>query len=224
MPIEVETKDASALSDAELAEMADVAADQCGYDVGILSKQRDEWVLVSRVRQDGQMVAFALATLERIGGTPALLLGLAYVVRSGEQEQFLGGILSDLYRRCHLAFPDEDVLVGVRMSTPAGFIALRGLSEVCPRAGHKLTGEERAWGRRLAKRFGADGRIDDRILVLTGDGSCPLMLDVEAEAPADLGPEVLDCFAKLDRGRGDLLVAFGWAMSEDLEAGTVGGW
>ena len=45
MSIEVETKDCTALSDAELAEMADLcAAGPRAYEVGLLSKQAEEWV------------------------------------------------------------------------------------------------------------------------------------------------------------------------------------
>ena len=51
MAIEVQTKDCTALSDAELSEMADICADgTSGYEVGLLSKQRDEWVLVTLAR------------------------------------------------------------------------------------------------------------------------------------------------------------------------------
>ena len=49
MAIVVDTKDCTALSDAELGEMADICADgPAGYDVGLLSKQREEWVLVTQ--------------------------------------------------------------------------------------------------------------------------------------------------------------------------------
>ena len=48
MPFEVGTKDCTALSDAELAEMADLCVDRApGFDIGFLSKQCEEWVLVS---------------------------------------------------------------------------------------------------------------------------------------------------------------------------------
>ena len=46
MAIEVETKDCTALSDAELAEMADLCADSPNaFEVGQLSKQAEAWVL-----------------------------------------------------------------------------------------------------------------------------------------------------------------------------------
>ena len=79
-------------------------------------------------------------------------------------------MMGDKYRRALLAFPDEDVLVGTRLLGPDGFKAFAGLTDVVPAPSQKATGEERAWGRRLAKRFGADGRIDDRTFVVTGDG------------------------------------------------------
>jgi len=223
MSIEVETKDCTALSDAELAEMADIAAaGPAAFDVGFLSKQREEWVLVSQARDGGRLQGFALCTLERIGGTPSLLIGLASVKRTAKRESVLRALMADQYRRAVLAFPDEDVLVGTRLATPSGFLALRGLEDVVPRPDHRATGEERAWGRRLAKRFGAEGRIDDRTFVLAGDSQVGGCLDHETLKPEAIDPEVAAFFAPLKAKRRDTLVAFGWAMAEDLASHSVG--
>ena len=89
--------------------------------------------------------------------------------------------MRDLYRRAVLAFPDEDVLVGTRLAHPCGYRAFAGLEDVVPRVEHQATGEERAWGRRLAKRFGADGQLDDRTFVLKGDGDAGGLLDYESQ-------------------------------------------
>ena len=81
--IEVSTKDCTSLADAELAEMADICTDiQSGYGVGFLSKQREDWVLVTEARDAGKLRGFALSTLERIGGTPSLLVGVASFTRT----------------------------------------------------------------------------------------------------------------------------------------------
>jgi len=223
MAIVVDTKDCTALGDAELGDMADICADgPAGYDVGLLSKQRDEWVLVTQAREANKLVGFSFCTLERIGGTPSVLIGLASVKRNGKRDAVLKAIIGDQLRRAVLAFPDEDVLVGTRLLDPAGFHAFKGLEEVVPRPGHKATGEERAWGRRLAKRFGAEGRIDDRTFVLNGDGGPSPALDFESAKPDGVDPNVAAFFKSMKAGRGDTLVAFGWAMAEDLVARANG--
>jgi hypothetical protein len=223
MAIEVETKDCTALGDAEVAEMADICADgPAGYDVGFLSKQRDEWVLITRARENDRLLGFSFCTLERIGGTPCLLVGLASVRRTAKRDTALKALMSDQYRRALLAFPDEDVLVGARFTDPAAFGAFRGLTDIVPRPGHRATGEERAWGRRLAKRFGAEGRIDDRTFVVVGDGNSSGCLDHESLKPETVDAEVAELFSSLDRSRGDYLIAFGWAMAEDLAAWAGG--
>ncbi|MCU1491656.1 MAG: hypothetical protein JWM85_3061 [Acidimicrobiaceae bacterium] len=220
--IDVATKDCTALSDAELAEMADLCTDGVsGYEVGFLSKQREEWVLVTHAREEDKLRGFAFSTLERIGGTPSLLLGVASFTRTGSAESALKAVMRDLYRRAVLAFPDEDVLVGTRMEDPAAFRAYAGLTEVVPRPGHKPSGEERAWGRRLAKRFGCDGQLDDRALVLTGDGVAPGLLDYAPRKAAEPESDVAGLFEAVDRDRRDCLVVFGWAMAEDLLAGNL---
>jgi hypothetical protein len=219
MAIEVETKDCTALSDTELAEMADMCAEgPAGYEIGLLSKQRDEWVLVTQAREGTRLHGFSFSTLERIGGTPCVLIGLASVKRTSKRDAVLRGIMGDELRRAVLAFPDEDVLVGTRLIDPGGFQVFRGLEDVVPRPGHKATGEERAWGRRLSKRFGAEGRIDDRTFVLAGDGNRPGAFDFESLKPESIARDVAAYFKPLDHRRGDSLVAFGWAMAEDLAA------
>ena len=217
MPFDVDTKDCTALSDAELSEMADLCTEAgAPYDVGVLSKQCEEWVLITSARSQGRLLGFSFCTLERIGGTPSVLMGLASVKRSSERQHVLALLVRDQLRRAVLAFPDEDVLVGTRFVDPSAFAAFAGLEDIVPRPGHKATGEERAWARRLAKRFGAEGRVDDRTSVLEGTGDPPMVLDYEDGSTGSADPEVVAFFAPLDRERGDALVAFGWAMAENL--------
>ena len=217
MAIEVDTKDCTALGDGELGEMADICADgPAGIDVGLLSKQREDWVLITQARENGKLLGYSFCTLERIGGTPCVLIGLASVKRTSKRDSVLKAIMGDQYRRAVLAFPDEDVVVGTKLIDPAGYQAFKGLEDIVPRPSHKATGEERAWGRRLAKRFGAEGRIDDRTFVVKGDGSPAGCLDHESAKPESIDAEIAEFFSGLDRKRGDYLIAFGWAMAEDL--------
>jgi hypothetical protein len=222
MSIDVTTKDCTALADAELAEMADLCTGSLlTYEVGFLSKQREEWVLVTHAREGDKLRGFALSTLERIGGTPSLLVGVASFVRTGVAEAAMRAVMADLYRRALLAFPDEDVLVGTRLIDAGAFRSFAGLQDVVPRDSHKASGEERAWARRLAKRFGADGQLDDRTFVLRGDGDpCGALDYAPRKAPACAGEFGL-FFEPLDGERVDTLVAFGWAMAEDLAAATL---
>lgn len=224
MTMDVETKDCTALSDAELSEMADLCSSgPAGFEIGLISKQRDLWVLVTQVRDAGKLHGFSFCTLERIGGTPSLLIGLASVRRSAKREVALKTIVADQLRRSLLAFPDEDVLVGTRMMDPSAFAAFKGLADIVPSPGHKASGEERAWSRRLAKRFGAEHRVDDRAFVITGDGSPDGLLDHETLKPELIASEVATFFASLNRENGDVLVAFGWAMAEELAARVAAG-
>jgi hypothetical protein len=217
MAIEIETKDCTSLSDAELAEMADMCADgPARFEVGLLSKQTEAWVLVTLVRDGRSLKGFAFSTLERIGGTPSVLIGLASIRRTSKRDSVLRAMMTEQFRRAVLAFPDEDVLVGSRFTNAGGFEAFKSLEDIVPRPGHIATGEERAWGRRLAKRFGVEnGGYDDRQFVAAGDGVFPLALDHESLKPENHDPEVVALF-EVDSARGDSLIAFGWAMAEQL--------
>ena len=81
----------------------------------------------------------------------------------------------------------------------------------------RLCCEERAWGRRLVKRFGIEAdRYDDQTFTITGDGSPPLVFDHESLKPEKVDPDVAAQFSGLDVDRGDCLVTFGWVMAEEL--------
>jgi len=215
----VTTKDTTALSDAELAEMADLCVDrEPNFDIGFLSKQREDWVLVTQVREGNKLRGYSFCTLERIGGTPSLLIGLLLVDRNAKADQTLKVILHDQFRRALLAFPDEDVLLGCRLTSPDGFRAFAGLVEVVPRLGYKPTGEDRAWCRRLAKRFGSEKLIDDKTFVMSSTQGPVGGLDyVAAKGSAPEGTEMF--FECLDAVKGERLVAFGWATAESLASG-----
>jgi hypothetical protein len=218
MAIDIETKDCTALSDADFAEMGDMSAETSEeVGIGLLSKQAESWVLITLARDNGKLKGFSFSTLERIGGTPCILVGVACIKRTSKRDTILRGIVTDQLRRAVLAFPDEDVLMGARFCDPAGFEAYKALGDIVPRPGHKASGEERAWGRRLAKRFGIDTSVyDDHTFEAKGDGTVACVLDHESLKPEAIDPDVVDLFSNLDSSRGDSLIAFGWAMAEDL--------
>lgn len=218
MAIKVVTKDCTQLSDAELAEMADICADGPAlYEVGLLSKQAEAWVLISLAHEGKALKGFSFCTLERIGGTPSVLIGLASIKRTSKRSSVLRAILNDQYKRAVMAFPDEDVLIGTRFATASGFEAFRNLDDIIPRPDHKVTGEERAWGRRLAKRFSIEtSSYDDKTFIAKGDNTFPLALDYESLEADAIDAEIVKLFKGVNAKRGDSLIAFGWAMAEDL--------
>ena len=219
MAFEVETKDCTSLSDGDLAEMADLCAESPNaFEVGLLSKQIEEWVLVTVASENGKTRGFSYCTLERIGGTPSLLIGAAHICRNTKRDTVLRAIMTDQLRRSVLAFPDEDVLVGAQINDPGAFEAYKTLDDIVPRPDHKASGEERAWGRRLAKRFGIGATsYEDRAFTVRGGGTQATVLDHESAKPEKIPAAVAAQFSDLDTSSGDALIAFGWAMAEDLE-------
>lgn len=219
MAIETETKDCTALSDAELAEMADLAAEgPSAYDVGTLSAAKEDWVLITLARENGKLWGFSYSTLERIGGTPSVIVGLAVIKRVAKRDTVLRSIVNEQLRRAVLAFPDEDVLVGARFATVSGYDAYFSLVDIVPRPDYTATGEERAWGRRLAKRWGIESSAyDEHSFLVTGDGTFPEVLDHESAKPERIEAGFEEFFEKVDSDRGDALITFGWATADDLD-------
>jgi len=212
MAIQVDTRDCAALSDADLDEMASMGG---AFDIGTASKAKEDWVLSTVARIDGTLHGFMFATLERIGGTPCVLLGLLSVKRSSKRDQVLKGLLGEAYHRALMAFPDEDVVIGSRFVKADGLEAFKSLGEIIPRPGHRAVGEERAWGRRLAKRFGVDFAYDEQSFVVKTNGQSGYV-DHESLKPEKTGADVAAQFAPVNFKRGGALIVHGWSMAEDL--------
>lgn len=219
MAIAAGTRDCTSLGDTDLAEMADLCAGSVNaFEVGQLSKQAEAWVLVSTAREGTRLKGFAFYTLERIGGTPSVIIGAAHTCRTTRRNTVLRAIMTDQMRRAVLAFPDEDVLIGAQINNPGAFESSKRLHDIIPRPDHKASGEERAWGRRLSKRFGIrPSCYEDRAFTVRGKGSRPVVLDHESTSPDRIPPDLTALLAGLDVSDGDTLITCGWAMAEDLE-------
>ncbi|ACU54559.1 hypothetical protein Afer_1643 [Acidimicrobium ferrooxidans DSM 10331] len=220
MAIETITKDCTALTDEELHALGALAA---AHGVTLtpefLEAEREAWVLCALAADDEQLVGGMLFTLERIGGTPCVLIELAVTTPKEHEPLTLASLLHEAYERALLAFPDEDVLVAAKLGSPTGYDLLAGLEDVVPRPGHRPTGEERAWSRRLAKRFGLDSGLDDRTSgAVSGERPVGFVVYRLSDATPTGFDEVFTCCKE---GDADVLIAFGWAMAEGLADGSL---
>ena len=212
MALDVSTNDAAALTDSDLDELASMEE---AFSAGQLSKAKEDWVLITTARFGGALHGFTFSTLERIGGTPCVLIGLMSVKRSSKRDQVLRGLIGEAYHRALMAFPDEDVVVGCRFVNADGLEAFKDLREVTPSPGSNAVGEERAWGRRLAKRFGVDAKYDAKTFV-TASGSADGFLDHESSKPDKLDADLVEMFSAVPVAKGGAMVVYGWTMAEDL--------
>ena len=217
-PMTVESRDSVSLKPAELDELG-----QFLFGVGLpladqtLDHHVEHFPLVTLSHVDDELHGFLFGSLERIGGTPCILWGLGGVRRGREARLTLEGLVGELYRRAAISFPDEDVLVAGRLAHPAGYALLTVLEDVCPRPKYTPNGEERAWGRRLARRFGCDARYDDRSFRVKPNGRAEWVLDTRAVKLG--GKAAAEIVGDLDTVRGEALIAYGWAMAESLAGG-----
>jgi hypothetical protein len=211
MAVVVHTNDASSLTDADLDEMGSMEG---AFDIGALSKAKEDWVLVTTARVEGKLHGFMFSTLERIGGTPCVLIGMLSVRRHSKRDTVLRGLMHEAYHRALMAFPDEDVVIGSRFVSADAVDAFEKLDQVTPSPGTRAVGEERAWGRRLAKRFGIDAKYEAQSFVAKNGQSG--FLDFESAKPEKIDPEVAAMFRNVNAKAGDVMVIYGWTMAEDL--------
>ena len=92
MSLVVKTKDASQLMDTDLDELASMGG---SFGIGAISKAKEDWVLFASARLDNKLQGFMFSTLERIGGTPCVLLGMLSVKPTSKRDQILKGLMSD---------------------------------------------------------------------------------------------------------------------------------
>ncbi len=210
--VKVETRDASALTDADLDDLAAMGG---AFDIGAVSKAKESWVLHTSARDQGKLLGFSFSTLERIGGTPCVLLGMLSVKRTAKRDTVMRGLMSEAYHRALMAFPDEDVVVGSRFTTADALEAFKSLTEIIPRPGHRAVGEERAWGRRLARRFAVETNYDETNFVVKSNGQSGF-IDHEPAKKLKIAPEVVALFKSVNVAKGGVLIVHGWTMAESL--------
>lgn len=224
----IDSRDSDTLKPPELDEMGQLLSQN---GVGIEDAELDGQVesfplMVTSKSDDDEIDGFLFGSLERIGGTPCILWGLGSAAPGRAAKKTLAAMAEELHRRAAITFPDEDVLVGGRFVQPSAYTLLDGLKDRVPRPGHKPSGEERAWGRRLAKRFGCDARYDDRSFCVSppkarsaSQSGKPGTREPSIDAVSLNGalPKVAGkLFDELKPPEGAAVIAFGWAIAEDL--------
>jgi hypothetical protein len=211
----VESRDSVSLKPAELDELGQfVAGVGLPVDDQALDRHVEQFPLVALCMEDDDVHGFLFGSLERIGGTPCILWGLGATRRGRTARPSLEALVGELYRRAAISFPDEDVLVAGRIAQPAAYSLLLELADVCPRPKYTPNGEERAWGRRLARRFGCDGRYDDRKFKVKAHGGSEPVLDSRYVKLG--GKAATDVVGTVRPEKGEALIAYGWAMAEAL--------
>lgn len=216
--MDVDIRDSASLKPAELDELSQVLR-KAGSPLpdSTIDEQVERFSRVTMVVDEEEIHGFLFGSLERIGGTPCVLWGLGATDGvNGDAAPMLEAMTTELYRRAAISFPDEDVLVAGRIANPVLYQLFGDLQEPCPRPGYRASGEDRAWGRRLAKRFGCDARYDDRAFCSAGTGTPEPMLDINLGGKPE--PDVKELLAPVDPDKGDTLIAFGWAPAESLAA------
>ena len=216
----VESRDSVSLKPAELDELGQFLS-RVGLTLAdtTLDRHLEQFPLATFAHEDDELHGFLFGSLERIGGTPCILWGLGAVRKSRQARATLEGLVGELYRRAAISFPDEDVLVAGRLAHPAVYALLSELDDVCPRPRYSPNGEERAWGRRLARRFGCDARYDDRTFRVGAHNQAEPVLDARSVKLGGRAAE--EVVGVLEPGRGEALIAYGWAMAERLADGLA---
>jgi hypothetical protein len=212
MSLEVATQDCSALTEAQIEEMLTIEG---GFGLAQFQKAQSDWVLCTLARIDGKLHGVTFSTLERIGGTPCVLIGLMTIKRTGKRDAVLKGLMGEAYHRALMAFPDEDVVVGSRFVSPDGVEAFKSLTDIIPRTGHRADGEQRAWGKRLARRFGVDSKYDGQTFVVASDGQSGY-LDFESSKPEKISENITSLFTTVNAKKGGVIIIHGWTMAESL--------
>jgi hypothetical protein len=216
----IESRDSISLKPAELDELG-LFVKTVGLPLADqqLDQHVEQFPLVALVHADDELHGFLFGSLERIGGTPCILWGLGAVRKGRSARPALEDLLGELYRRAAISFPDEDVLVAGRIAHPAAYALLGSLNDVCPRPKYTPNGEERAWGRRLARRFGCDARYDERSFkVKKGPAPEPVLDSRHVKLG---GKTAVDLVGTLNPAKGEALIAYGWAMAEHLASGPL---
>lgn len=185
------------------------------FGIGAVSKAKDSWVLATTAYDGKTLVGFMFLTLERLGGTPCVVMGLLSVKPAAKRDLAMKGLMTEAYHRALMAFPDEDVVIGARFVTAAGLEAFAAVTSVIPRPKYNAVGEERAWGRRLARRYAIEPQYDPATFIAKSNAKSGL-IDYEPVKKPKIAAEVAAFFKGVNVAKGGVLIVHGWTMAESL--------
>jgi len=208
LDINVLTQDCSSLTQTDIEQMSALSSTGADWGEKIIEVCAEKWVLCITARHEDNLDGFLMTSLERIGGTPTVLIGLACLPK-GDKEVFQA-IRSELLRKAFVSFPDEDVIITIRTSEYGPLNFLEGLDDCHPNVAKAPNGEQRAWGRRIAKRFEV-GEFDDVLMQASSEFEYKFF-----DYPGDEA-SVKETFT-LSKDFNKFNVAWGWALTEYLEA------
>ena len=219
MSLAMTTIDCTVASDSDLAEMAELTSDaKFGFSAGFLSKQAESWILLTRVREKGNLKGFSFHTLDRIGGTPCIIMGATYIEAIPKRSSIQKQIVTEQLKKALMAFPDEDVLVGARLIDFSGLELLDGFVDLNPHPSHKSNGEERAWGRRLAGKYGVGSAdYDPSTSIVKGNGDLVPVVLHQSLKQDKLDGSMKKLFKNLNQDKLDSLIVHGWAKANYLQ-------
>ncbi len=218
MAFEVITSDCTAVHDLDLEEMAAMCEEQPQpFSLGLLSKETESWVQLTRVFEKGNLKGFSFYTLERLGGTPCIIMGATSITQVAKRSAILKHIIKEQLKKALMAFPDEDVLVGARLTDFLGLEVFTGFVDIVPRPGHKSSGEETAWGKRLATKYGVGAKAyDSSTSIVKGTGEPSAVVDFESLTPEKLDKSMKKLFKNLNSEKRDNIIIYGWAKAKYL--------
>ena len=210
--MKVATRDASALTDADLDELAAMGG---AFGIGAVSKAKDAWVLATTAYDGKTLAGFMFLTLERLGGTPCVVMGLLSVKRTPKRDAAMKGLMTEAFHRALMAFPDEDVVVGARFVKPEGLEAFAPLTNIIPRPKYNAVGEERAWGRRLARRYAIEPQYDAASFIAKTNAQSGF-IDYEPVKKPKIPADIAGMFKGVNIAKGGVIIVHGWTMAESL--------
>ena len=202
--------------DSDLEQMSIMCEDHdMPFSLGFLSKETELWVQLTTVYEKNVIKGFSFYTLERLGGTPCIIIGSTSVARVAKRSTILKHMIKEQLKKAVMAFPDEDVLIGARLINFSGLEFFSNFVDLIPRLNHQSNGEEMAWGKRLATKYrvGAKG-YDSKTSIIKGNGEPSSVIDFESLNPDKLDKNMKKLFVNVDSKKQDSLIIYGWAKSK----------
>jgi hypothetical protein len=184
--VKIATRDASALTDADLDEFAAMGG---AFGIGAVSKAKDSWVLATTAYDGKTLAGFMFLTLERLGGTPCVVMGLLSVKRTAKRDAAMKGLMTEAYHRALMAFPDEDVVIGARFVTPAGLEAFSAVT--------------------------SEPQYDPATFIAKTNAQSGF-IDYEPVKKPKISADVAAFFKGVNVAKGGVLIVHGWTMAESL--------
>jgi hypothetical protein len=178
------------------------------FDFEIFTDAQEKFSHLCLTYDDKKLLSFLFCSFDRIGGTPSIILGFSATKTLPNSEEIIQAFLDTLTSKAKISFPDEDILITARVIDASAYSLLNNYREAFPQAKMKLSGEDKARGKRISKWYSMENTYTEEKSIVTASEPQPVTFGSSFSAESSDAKKIIENI----KTNKDCLIVYSWVF------------